>query len=706
MDCKDNEDSIEQYFVSARVMDIMQHKILTDFDIFRAMIDSGANISMAPLAVAEALGLKIYPPLDDRTIGTAEKSGHQLVIVGWIYPRGFTGPIALVETGFLLLSTCQMQCRGMSTEFPMFDTVCHLSTCDGWFATLDQCVVTRLYYIDVRCLLNDTMVPYVKQVGDVPLSVETLHSGWAGCILIAAANDLVVDSHSRHRNTKRRLASSTILKVWRIHRLLHHAKLETIANDIESGLIINADVAPADIRLVAAEQDCFSCALSKWNKLKSTVPSGVRSNIIGQWWSMDYNGPYSVLANGGFSGEFIAVELSCGYIVVFLVKSKKEAVRVAREISLLCKRFGHRMEKLRVDFGTVERGAEFIEACSLLNTTMKGADVNVDITFLDKGVEVLPAAPGRQQQNPVERHIQHYKNLKAANMVDQDLLGASFWGWAGIATAKGMNSTSNTLCPGSNPLYLFEGKRTNLARMFKHSFGQPVICHKLGLSIAGCEPKNEFGVVVCPGHASNGTSMIHFPSAGTRLVSPRFDVREIRLGNKPQMSFEKGKDYLPQLAADGSWHLVTRGDSNILAKQIAASIESEHVVEANDTQDALLTTTFNSSIAGDEVFSELAKRGLVTHVPLVNEVEQFADIFVDKQTNSVRNIAEPSISLTANPASDSVVPSVQSARPIRSTSGKTSMFDSYVTAAAISGFNSMLRVAGLFFSSRCSFCSS
>jgi len=66
---------------------------------------------------------------------------------------------------------------------------------------------------------------------------------------------------------------------------------------------------------------------------------------------------------------------------------------------------------------------------------------------------------------------------------------------------------------------------------------------------------------------------------------------------------------LPQIAANGSWHLFTRGDSNILAEQVAASFDSEQVVESMDIEDALLTTTFNSSIPADEVFSELAKRG-------------------------------------------------------------------------------------------------
>jgi len=66
--------------------------------------------------------------------------------------------------------------------------------------------------------------------------------------------------------------------------------------------------------------------------------------------------------------------------------------------------------------------------------------------------------------------------------------------------------------------------------------------------------------------------------------------------------------YLPQISANGSWHLITRGDSNILAEQVAASFDSEQVVESMDIEDALLTTTFNSSIPDDEVFSELDKR--------------------------------------------------------------------------------------------------
>jgi len=450
--CSAVSKDMEPYMISSSVMVALATDVFYVDDIFCGMIDAGANISMGSLAFALALGAEVHPPTDDRKIGTAEKSQHQLVILGWVYLSGYTGPIAIVNSGFLLLSTCQMQKRGMSTEFPMFETVCHLSNTDGWFATLDQCERTKLYYIDIRRLLDITMIPYVAQLEDVPMGPDTLQGGWAGYRLITAV-DMIMPPISKQK--QRQLSVSVIFRVWRLHRRLLHANLETVACDIESGRITNADVTPSEIRMVISRQDCFSCALAKWNRQSKSVSSGVRPNIVGQCWSIDYVGPYAVLANGGFNAEFVAVELSCGYIVVFLVKSKKEACRCVKDLSLLCKRFGHCMEKLRVDFGTVERGAEFIQACSSLNSVTTACGVQIQIDSLEKGVEVLPSAPERQQQNPVERYIQQYKNLKAANMVDQDLLGASFWGWAGIATAKGMNSTSNSLCPDSNPLYIF-----------------------------------------------------------------------------------------------------------------------------------------------------------------------------------------------------------------------------------------------------------
>jgi hypothetical protein len=108
-----------------------------DFSI-SGMIDAGANVSMGPPEVATALGETIHPPIDDRMIGTAG-GDIKLVILGWIYPEGYTGPIAMVkDAAFLLLSVGQMQACGMGCEFPSPQKLCHLSTQDGWFATLEQ----------------------------------------------------------------------------------------------------------------------------------------------------------------------------------------------------------------------------------------------------------------------------------------------------------------------------------------------------------------------------------------------------------------------------------------------------------------------------------------------------------------------------------------------------------------------------------------
>jgi hypothetical protein len=133
---------------------------------------------------------------------------------------------------------------------------------------------------------------------------------------------------------------------------------------------------------------------------------------------MDFKGMYQTLAIGGFKGKFIFIDRYCGYMVVFLVKSKTQAFECTRKIVLLCRRFGHRMRELRVDMGTVENSSEFMRQCHEVNTDIGGP-----------GVEVLSANIEMQQQNPVERHIQTADNMEAAIQVGQDLLVHASGDW-------------------------------------------------------------------------------------------------------------------------------------------------------------------------------------------------------------------------------------------------------------------------------------
>ena len=232
-------DDMEPYVVSASVFAVIQSTYITD-DVFNGMIDAGANVSIGPRQLATALGVTIHPPTDVRKIGTADKAG-QLVISGWMYLEGYTGPIAIVEgAAFLLLSTSQMQKHGMGVEFPADQMVCHLSTKDGWFVTLEQCCQTRLYFIDVRRLWAAYCTPYIRQPGDAVLGPDSIQGGWAGCVSIAA-NSLVVAPSSKH---KRGVPASVIFRVWKLHKRLYHANMDVVACDIASGRIVNADVTP------------------------------------------------------------------------------------------------------------------------------------------------------------------------------------------------------------------------------------------------------------------------------------------------------------------------------------------------------------------------------------------------------------------------------------------------------------------------------
>ena len=340
---------------------------------------------------------------------------------------------------------------------------------------------------------------------------------------------------------------------------------------------------------------------------------------------MDYQGPYATKAIGGFNGKFTFVEWSVGYGVVFLVKSKSEAYSCVLKINTLCLRFGYDFQVLRTDAGSVENSAQFIEQCAILNGLGKS------------GIQIMPASVEMQRQNPVERYIQTADNMATALLVDQDLLPGCFWGYVNIAVWQAWNAVSNTLCPISTPLYEFEHKVTNVSKMFKNPWGQAVICTRVGKRENGHETtRNELGVVVCSGNTANGSEMIYFPERGTRLVTPRYHVRPINLGSHKQMSLQDGRQYMPVLGEDGSWHIVTRGDTSFLARQFLTKADDVQLQQPNmnlhyTKGEGLLTSLFDSSIAADEILEEIERTRVMNKVQ-ESISEEFASVEIHPST--------------------------------------------------------------------------
>ena len=340
---------------------------------------------------------------------------------------------------------------------------------------------------------------------------------------------------------------------------------------------------------------------------------------------MDYQGPYATKAIGGFNGKFTFVEWSVGYGVVFLVKSKSEAYSCVLKINTLCLRFGYDFQVLRTDAGSVENSAQFIEQCAILNGLGKS------------GIQIMPASVEMQRQNPVERYIQTADNMATALLVDQDLLPGCFWGYANIAVWQAWNAVSNTLCPMSTPLYEFEHKVTNVSKMFKNPWGQAVICTRVGKRENDHETtRTELGVVVCSGNTANGSEMIYFPERGTRLVTPRYHVRPINLGSHKQMSLQDGRQYMPVFGKDGSWHIVTRGDTSFLARQFLIEADDVQLQQPNmnlhyTKGEGLLTSLFDSSIAADEILEEIERTRVMNKVQ-ESLSEEFASVEIHPST--------------------------------------------------------------------------
>jgi hypothetical protein len=222
--------------VSACNADIESRKCARD-DIFDAMIDGGANINLGPRRLVKALGLEIVPHVDARRIGTADATGH-MVIAGWIFPRGFTGPIAIVErAAYTLLSVSELQKNGMGVNCPPSRSVCELVTTDAErqervFISLAQSPPTNLYFVDIRKLMDKYMPEYVPAPGE------------KGRGVFGACNGIVEKqrepSGEQHSPQHRRLGGGRGVS----HRMRPVEQVSLQQSTVEKRLMLNPECGP------------------------------------------------------------------------------------------------------------------------------------------------------------------------------------------------------------------------------------------------------------------------------------------------------------------------------------------------------------------------------------------------------------------------------------------------------------------------------
>ena len=159
-----NNNNDDEYVVNVCMSDVPFFASTVDSDLkYMGMLDSGANVNIATLHLAVALGLPIADRDSGRQIGTADK-GYTLQIHGWINVGGYIGKMAVVEkASFSLLPVSRLQRHGLGRPLPARTVHSRPTSPGGILQEVEQCQWTHLYYVNVRPLVGSSVVPLVLQ---------------------------------------------------------------------------------------------------------------------------------------------------------------------------------------------------------------------------------------------------------------------------------------------------------------------------------------------------------------------------------------------------------------------------------------------------------------------------------------------------------------------------------------------------------------
>ena len=305
--------------------------------------------------------------------------------------------------------------------------------------------------------------------------------------------------------------------IW-LHNCLNHSASPTmIANALRDGawMGINTCIKKEDVIKVFERNPCVICALAKKNKKPTPEGSGIRT-VIGEELSCDYVGEIHPKSVHGNTGAYIFTDSATGMEHVYPVRSKTEFLQCAKKTIEYYASHRHITRKIRCDAGSSENAAE---AKSQLATIH---------------IELRPAAPGKQNQNPVERHIQTTKKGTAATLFGQATLHAGWWDDAMCAFVECRNVTPNSLTNDQSPEELVTGRKPDISERFKYPFGTVVTCARVGKSgtQSTIQLKNELGIVVGSDPSGNGAMKVYIPGRGYKPFI-RYDCIPIQLKSRP-----------------------------------------------------------------------------------------------------------------------------------------------------------------------------
>jgi len=121
------------------------------------------------------------------------------------------------------------------------------------FARLSKCPSNDLYFVDINKLMSNYMPTFIAQPDDVSLTATTVVTG-GSCGQILKSNSM--QAHINiiaipSSNRKKEITHDVSYRVWRLHKRINHASLETLAHMIRENLLGEVDVTYQEVNVVA-----------------------------------------------------------------------------------------------------------------------------------------------------------------------------------------------------------------------------------------------------------------------------------------------------------------------------------------------------------------------------------------------------------------------------------------------------------------------
>lgn len=289
-----------------------------------------------------------------------------------------------------------------------------------------------------------------------------------------------------------------------LHKKLQHQPFSSMAKCIENDTWYNVPswLTAAAVRQVDAKSQCLVCAVGNTQNRVHSIGTGISPKEVGSCISIDCTGPYNPPGMYGCKYAFIVACLSTGYLQVYMSKSKLGIYKALDSSATEYFRYGHVTKSIRVDSGSVEGSADFLDYTST------------------RHLVVQQSPPRGQSSNPVERYIQTLKKMMITLLLSQSTLARNQWCSALNAAATSWNERVNSLSAqhrdGMSPYECVTGSKPDMLQiMNRYAFGDLVIFKK-SVAPGPLEQNNDVGAVV----GNNVTnSLVVYP--GSMIPKPR-----------------------------------------------------------------------------------------------------------------------------------------------------------------------------------------